>query len=484
MNILTMTDGYHMTMGYLIGDAGMEMETHILYARCGGPQVVPDLAEIVAEYLQWRPTEEDILEAEEYWTSQGVPVAVEFWWQIAAMSKLPITVRGVRDGEVVRPGEPMAVIRAPAVLAAVPEPVFIGQAMKAVQLATRFTKISKAVGWDRRRVFEVGMRAANSVTDHNESIAVLEKVGLGMSSSGVAAQQAGIAAGGSMGHRYTQRFANDYEAFMQAVDRMLMFKQERGNQGKVKLSLLLDTRSTLQSGLPAAIRVIEERFADIVRDIDLSVRLDSGDLVAQLLVIMRTFKERFEPRGWLPAIIVESGLTPEQIARFEQVAAEQGYPRDKMVYGVGGYLVGGLSRDFVSMVYKVSSVEGRPTMKFGDEEDAGKMSYPGEITLVERGRGQGVDRRIALLSEMESLGAAGWTDTFIDIARDGVMVAPAVTKEERVARIEERWDSVGRSYLGDEKYPRAFARRPGLSAGVKALARELSNTGTRSVTAA
>lgn len=476
MNMLLTTDGYHLTMGYLIGDTdAMEMETHVLYARTGGPLVVPNLSEMVSRYIQWRPTQADIDEADEFWTAQGVPFNREAAEAIAAMPDLPITIRGVKNGEVVQPGEPIAVIQAPAFMAAIPEPVFIGEMMTAVQVATRFTKTSKALNWDRSRVFEVGMRA-DRVANHIDTIKVLEQVGLGMSSSGVAAKASGIRAGGSMGHRYTQRFNSDYEAFMQAVDRMLAFKENKGMDGKVKLSFLLDTRNTLDNGLPDAMQVITERYEVIKDNIELSVRLDSGDLDAQLRVIIESFMNTFDVNEFMPAIIVESGLTASDIAGFEATAREMGFPASKMLYGQGGYLVGGISRDFVSMVYKVSSFGDTPTMKFGDEANRGKESYPGDITLMERVSEQGIERQIALVTEVDAKKNTGWEDVFESICINGKMIAQSASKEDKIARIEERWDSIGQGYIGDEKYPEGFDTRPQYSAGVEQYVRWIRDT--------
>ncbi len=474
MNRLLATDGYHLTMGYLMGEQGAwERESHTLYARTGGPQVVPNLREIVADYLADPLTLAEVEEAAAFWEAQGVPFASEAWRQLARLPQLPITVRGVVDGEVVGPGEPIAVIEAPALLAAVPEPVLLGRLQKAMQITTRFTKAACAVSWERQRLFEVGLRAANSVADHDETVALLASVGLRLTSSGEAALRAGIAAGGSMGHRYTQRFANDESAFAQALEQILAYRRARPGSGRVKLSLLLDTWSTLGAGLPAAVRLIEARFEEIRSQIDLSVRLDSGDLEAQLRAVMRTFLAAFAGRGWLPGIIVESGLTPPELARFEAIAAQERYPREKLIYGLGGYLVGGISRDFVSLVYKVSSIDGVPTMKFGDESEGGKQSYPGDLTLLERERDGLLVRQVALREEVAELQWQGWRDCFIDIARDGVVVAPEVTAQQRIARIEQRWGEIGRGYLGEERYPAGFARRPQLSGGVARLVAQL-----------
>lgn len=466
MNMLLNSDGYHLTMGYLIGEDAMQTETHILYARSGGPMVVPNLAEIAERYTQWRPTAEDIKEADAYWCAQGIPFARDIWEQIAAMPRMPITIRGAREGEVVMPGEPIAIIEAPAILAAVPEPYFISEVMKSAQLATRFTKIAKALGWERNRVFEVGMRAANSIEDHTASVKVLASVGLGMTSSGVAGMSAGIASGGSMGHRYTQRFTSDYDAFNNAVDRMIEFRKSRGIENRIKLSLLLDTRNTLSSGLPAVVRLITERKAEIAEHLDMSVRLDSGDLDTQVKVIIGAFKWAFAGKSYMPSIIIESGLVPEDIARFERIADEENFPRSKMLYGVGGYLVGAINRDFVSMVYKVSSYGDTPTMKFADEADGGKMSYPGRLTLIERETTSVIERQLVKDEEVAEFESKGWHSVFVDIIVDGKRVVPPMEKEERIRRIEWRWEKLAEGYIGNEKNPSQFPSKPNLSPGV------------------
>ena len=460
MNIFLTTDGYHLTMGFLINEGALKSETHILYARTGGPLVVPDLAEMVKEYIEWRPTIRDVEEAYQFWISQGVPFNKDAAEEIVKLTSMPITVRGVKAGEVVLPGEPIAVIKAPAFLAAIPEPVFIANMMTSIQVATRFTKVAQALNWERERVFEVGMRA-DKVEEHIKKIKTLAGVGLKMTSSGIAAKEAGIKAGGSMGHRFTQRFSSDYDAFIQALEQMLWFKDSEQIKEKVKLSFLLDTRNTLLSGLPAALAVIEERYDDIVANVDLSVRLDSGDLAYQLEVIIDQFLNQFDGSVFMPSIILESGLNPRDIASFEAIAKRKGFPLNKMLYGVGGYLVSGVKRDDVSMVYKVSSYDdGIATMKFGDEDNRGKESYPGEISLMERQTTKGIERQLALISEVESLKAQGWKDLFETICLDGVMQITIASKQERIARLTERWKMVAKGYIGDKKRPENFTLRP------------------------
>lgn len=485
MNRLIATDGYHQTMGFLIEpERALELETHILYARSGGPLLVADMYNIMHELASWRPNAQEVQEAESYWRSMNVPFATVAWNQVVSITKnktLPLTVRGVADGEVVLPGDPIAVIEAPAIMAAVIEPWLIGKMMKALQLSTRFTKLAKALNWEYKRVFEVGLRASNSVDDHNDSIRILKAAGLKMTSSGAAAVENGLVAGGSMGHRYTQRYSNDFDAFVNALDRILLYKQQNGIEGKVKLSLLLDTRSTLNSGLPAAIRLIKHYSEVISNDIDLSVRLDSGDLIEQLKCVIRTIGEELTDTSLWPAIIVESGLTASEINKLEVVARQESYPLEKMNYGVGGYLVGKTDRDFISLVYKLSSVNGLPVMKFSDDVRRGKESYPGRVTLLERDSKtrfepksvSPVRRLIAQICEVETLKNSGWREVFVDWIQNGKIQQSKPDQDSLLQAIRKRWQKVAQGYIGDDKYPPAVPARPQLSVLSKVLVEEL-----------
>ncbi len=473
MNRLIATDAYHLTMGYLIEPQhALESETYILYARSGGPQVVADLSIVLKELAAWKLDLDEVEQAAAYWHSMQVPFAQAAWKKLAAVvmhSGLPLSVRGVADGEVVLPGDPIAVFTAPALLAAVIEPWLIGRMMKSLQLATRFTKVAQALGWEYERVFEVGLRASPSVAEHIDTVRVLSRVGLQMSSAGSAALENGIAAGGSMGHRYTQRFASDYEAFEAALQRLCRYRREQRINRRLPLSLLLDTRDTLASGLPAALRLIKKHRAAVREQVSLSLRLDSGDLVFQLQQVLSAIKrELVDPELW-PTVIIESGLNATRIAALEQVVAGLDYPRAKCVYGVGGYLTGKVDRDAIGLVYKLSSVAGRPVMKFADAPGAAKQSYPGEVTLFERSYEHHVRRLVAQRSEVDALLRRGWHECFQPLLVDGHSTGAVPSAAQVQERIRRRWPQVARAYVGDERFPVGIALRPLLSVATRRL---------------
>jgi nicotinic acid phosphoribosyltransferase len=290
-----------------------------------------------------------------------------------------------------------------------------------------------------------------------------------MSSHGGAARNVNIASGGTMGHRFTQRFARDEEAFRVAIERVLAYRKEKSVQGKSKLSFLLDTRNTLKQGLPAALKVIQAYREEIREQIQLSIRFYSGDLETQLKAAIAMIKACLPDALDWPDIIMESGLTAKDVARFEAIAEYAGYPRRKLLYGVGGYLIGNINRDQISMVYKLTSYNGVATMKFGDEDEEGKASYPGRFTLMERVSKARIERCVVHMDDVSVFAERGWSDVFIDLVKDGVLVARPVSKELMQQWISLRWDQLAKGYIGEEKYPANFAKRPRLSAGIQEL---------------
>lgn len=462
-NLALSTDAYHQTMGRLIRDP-LEFESHVLYARSGGPLVVSDLSLTLAELLRAVPTPAQVAEAAEFWKVQRIPFPIEAWRSFAAAGRLPVSVRGLVDGEVALPGDPIAVVTGPAALVGAIEPLLIGEQMASLQLGTRLTKVAAAVGWDMARIFEVGLRAVDGADQHVRALRRLKRLGLKATSDGLAARELGLRAVGTMGHRFTQRFSGadgDYAAFSEAVDQMLRYREMERIDEALPLSFLLDTRDTLGKGFPAALRVIEERLEAIRGRLAISVRLDSGDMRGQFRVIAKELLDRFDTRGYMPKIIVESGLTAADVADFEALADETGFDRRNVFYGVGGYLVGRLDRDFISLVYKVAAFGGHsrrdhdaahPVMKFGNEPLSGKESYPGHFELWERGDPSGVQRMLAKRNERLRQTSQGWRPLFQDLVIEGELVAGAIKDDAAVQEsVRRRWSEVARNYVGDDK---------------------------------
>jgi nicotinate phosphoribosyltransferase len=219
---------------------------------------------------------------------------------------------------------------------------------------------------DPSRLFEVGMRAATCMEQHAIALAACKEAGLTRTSNVALARDLGMVPIGTMGHEHVQRFGSDEDAFRAMRDR---------HPGPT--SFLLDTFSTLHSGLPTAFALMAE---DPARHD--SVRFDSGDKETQFLIACSMARSR----GLAPRFVLEDSFNAELTARFEDLRKLQKLPSENVVYGYGGFIVKApgdtLTRDRVAAVWKVTQSGSRATMKFGDEAGAGKESIPGRPVLA------------------------------------------------------------------------------------------------------
>jgi nicotinate phosphoribosyltransferase len=221
---------------------------------------------------------------------------------------------------------------------------------------------------DPTRIFEVGMRAANCMEQHQFALEAAKEAGLLASSNVQLAFEMDLKAVGTMGHEHVQRFGDDESAFRAMRDR---------HPGAT--SFLLDTFSTIHSGLPTAFDLIAEEPSR-----GDTVRFDSGDKRTQFLIACSMAKNR----GINPRFILEDGFTAGMTREFEALRIQMGLPPSDVLYGFGGYIVKApgdeLTRDRVAAVWKVTQSGPNATMKFGDEPGSGKESIPGRPVLFRR----------------------------------------------------------------------------------------------------
>lgn len=219
---------------------------------------------------------------------------------------------------------------------------------------------------DPGRIFEVGLRAATCLEQHRIALQACQAAGVGATSHVGLARELGLRAVGTMGHEHVQRHGSDAAAFRAMRDR---------HPGPT--SFLLDTYSTLHSGLPTAFDLIAED--DSRGD---KVRFDSGDKETQFLIATTMAKAR----GLTPRFVLQDGFTADMTRRMEELRAFTAIPADHVHYGYGGHIVKApdddLTRDRVGAVWKLTRSGPTPTMKFGDEAGAGKASIPGQPELV------------------------------------------------------------------------------------------------------
>lgn len=405
---LLATDGYKFSMA----EAGWPLREETFYYchRRGGAQVVPFDVEKELRATLPEPTAADyaFLSAEEYEMGAG--------FKAAMLRAAKLVVHAMPKGAVFSDREPVFSVTGPSALVSWIEPLVLMWSYR-IQVATLSLsepeKLAEAVATvtcerqkqlvletldavgvkapairvdsegyaervrarvkelveitqDASRIFEVGLRAASCLEQHLLALEAAKSAGLKRTSHVWAAQRLGLTPVGTMGHEHVQRYGSDDAAFRAMSER----RPQRS-------SYLLDTFDTMNSGIPAALALISERKGE-----GDSIRYDSGDKEAQYRFACARAKEL----GVSPVQILEDGFDAPQTRHFEKVRVECGVEASRQVYGYGGYLIastaGGLTRDRVAAVYKLSQTGRRATMKFAN--DPGKQSVPGRPVAMRR----------------------------------------------------------------------------------------------------
>jgi nicotinic acid phosphoribosyltransferase len=243
------------------------------------------------------------------------------------------------------------------------------------------------------RIFEVGMRSATCLEQHEIALRACRDAGIQRTSNVLLARTLGLIPVGTMGHEHVQRYGGDEPAFR-------AMRERRPGRS----SYLLDTYDTIRSGIPAAFKLIRE---DPGRGD--SIRYDSGDKEKQY----RAAVELAKSQGIRPVMILEDGWNLALTQRFEALREEAGWKPEEQFYGYGGYLVaatapGTLTRDRVAAVWKLSQTGGTATMKLGDDANRAKESIPGRPVLWRRMQRGGPTGIIGQEGEAVPAGYEAW----------------------------------------------------------------------------
>ncbi|QRN99949.1 nicotinate phosphoribosyltransferase [Archangium violaceum] len=413
---LLATDGYKFSMA----EAGwpLRRETFYYSHRKGGQQVVPLDIESYVRGLLPEPTESDYsyLARNSYEMGAGFKAAIQ--------QKEKLVIRALPKGARFYAREPVFTLTGPSALVSWLEPLVL-QLNFRIQVATQALAdreaLAKAVavlsceeekrivletldavgvkpvpmkvdpeGYyarvlavvhdlvdavkDPSRIFEVGLRAATCLEQHEIALRACKDAGVMRTSNVYGARKLGMIPVGTMGHEHVQRYGEDEAAFRAIRER----RPERS-------SYLLDTYDTLTSGLPKAFRIIHE-----APDAGDSIRFDSGDKKKQYTQAV----SRAQAEGIKPVLILEDGLDAQATREFEAMRVEYGWEPSKQFYGYGGFIVARtmacpFTRDRVAAVYKLSRTGHVPTMKFGNELAEGKQSIPGVPVVFRRRSGAG-----------------------------------------------------------------------------------------------
>lgn len=225
------------------------------------------------------------------------------------------------------------------------------------------------------------MRAASCQEQHQLAMQALASVGIDRTSNVRTARALNLTPVGTMGHEHIQRFGSSLRAFEAMRDRVTG-----------PISYLPDTFSTLDEGVPAAIRVMQDAPRRLA-----TIRFDAEKYAHEHYVATVC---KLRARDLEPNLAHESGYDDTKIDSMEELRRAVNWPAEKQSYGVGGWFMAPpwvhFRRDDVAAVYKLSW-SGRPVRKLGDEPGSAKASIPGKPVLW---RGH--------LGEADYQGPVGW----------------------------------------------------------------------------
>lgn len=353
------------------------------------------LEDAVERLALLRVTQEELDFAKEWYASIGRSdlLNTEMWQSIIDNhdGRLPITVKGVPDGTILKAGEPLARVDGPSELVAHFEHVF-HRVFYESMVATKARAIKEILG-DPKRFIEVGLRSTVTDVQHMDALyAALVGGGIDFTSSEGGACANKIRSGGTIGHRYLETFVSEEKAFRFAIEG----SDPRG------VTLLIDLVDSMQ-GLKKAIDLKVE-YRDCGKPI--GARLDSGT-VEDLKNQVRYYLTRTNELGLTDPkrdyLVVEGIDSLEELKEIEEMMIREfgQEARARVLYGAGGLLVSdGATRTAASSGFKQAAY----TNELGDLEPcmkphrSTKGSYPGMPTLVVK------DGRRMIAQEDEHLG--------------------------------------------------------------------------------
>jgi len=290
-------------------------------------------------------------------------------------------VWAIPEGTPIFPGEPIVTVRGPIVQAQFIETMILLTINHQSLIATKANRIVRAA--QGRAVMEFGSRRAQGYDGAVLGARAAYIGGCGSSANTMADRDYGVPAVGTMAHSWVMMFDSEYEAFRAYAETY-----------PEACTLLIDTYSVLQSGLPNAIRTFREVLGPRGCR-PRGVRIDSGDIT----YLSQRIREALDREGFPDCKITASNALDEYIIKD---LLTQGAQIDN--FGVGERLITSRSEPVFGGVYKLSAIErdGMLEPRLKVSENIGKITTPAFKTvwrLYERATGKAIADVITLFDE-------------------------------------------------------------------------------------
>lgn len=270
-------------------------------------------------------------------------------------------IYAVPEGSVILPREPIVKIVAPIIEAQLIEPAVLNIVNHQSLIATKAARIKYAAG--DNAILEFGLRRAQGPDAGIYGTRATYIAGCSGTSNVLAGKMFDIPVLGTHAHSWIMSFESEYEAFKTYAEIY------PGN-----CTLLVDTYSTLRSGVPNAIKVFNEMKANGMDMSKCGIRIDSGDL-AYLTKRARTM---LDEAGLTEVKISASGDLDENLI---SSLKDQGAQID--AWGVGTRMITADDNPSFGGVYKLAAIEenGEFTPKIKISENSAKITNPGNKSL-------------------------------------------------------------------------------------------------------
>ena len=354
-NLTLLTDFYELTManGFFQNGYKDQIVYFDMFFRTipdGGGMAIMAGVEQMIEYLKalsFTPEDIEYLRSKKLFSEEFLAYLRDF--------RFSCDVWAVPEGTPMFPHEPVVTVRGPVVQAQFIETMILLSINHQSLIATKANRIVRAS--QGRAVMEFGSRRAQGYDGAVYGARAAYIGGCCGTACTLADREFGIPALGTMAHSWVQLFDSELDAF-----------RAYAREYPDSCTLLVDTYSTLKSGVPNAIRVFNEEI--LPRGFrPKGIRIDSGDIT----YLSKKARKMLDEAGFPDCQITASNSLDEHIIR-DMIA--QGACVDS--FGVGERLITASSDPVFGGVYKLAAVEkdGRIVPRIKVSENVSKITNP------------------------------------------------------------------------------------------------------------
>ncbi|WP_296241502.1 nicotinate phosphoribosyltransferase [uncultured Faecalicoccus sp.] len=359
-NLSLVMDFYELTMSqcYFNQDKNQEVVFDLFYRNNpdnGGLCLFCGLEQVIEYVKNLHFEKEDI----EYLRS--LQMFSEDFLEYLSTIRFTGDIYAIPEGTPVFPHEPLLRVKAPIIEAQLVETALLLALNHQTLIATKARRIVQAS--EGRAVMEFGARRAHNFDAAIYGARAAYIAGCVGSATTYAGKEYGLPVLGTMAHSFIQSFPTEYDAF-------LFYAKTYPNN----CTLLIDTYSTLKSGIKNAIRVAKEYLEPNGYRLK-GVRIDSGDMA----YLSKQVRKELDQNGMQDCGIVVSNSLDEYV--IESLIHQQGAKIDS--FGVGENLICSKNSPVFGGVYKLVAIEkdGEMIPKIKISDNVEKVTNPGMKTV-------------------------------------------------------------------------------------------------------